>query len=417
MNDRSAPGGRRRRALLCAILLPCLALLTGGPAPAAQEQPARPQEPASAGEPGDMQGAQAAGQAPADPDLPPMPRFRSGFASAIEEIANDLFFWGRSGNITGTVGDNAFMGGQFISLDGGRIDGDLFVFASSVTIDGEVAGDVYAFVADLRLDPEGSIGGNLICGCGSLRVDGTVHGRVHGDGGAAWINGDVGSVQLQAGKLHVGETARIRGGLHYESNDEAEIADGAIIGGEIRRTTEEEDAEEEEGSWISFWSLAWSSWKYLSSLLVGVAFLLVGGEAARRPAARLAGTPAWSLGFGFVVAVVVPVACLLAMALIVALPLGVIGLLAYAVAAFLGRLVTAQFVGDWVLRRLGSVAASEYLALALGLLALHVVAAIPYVGFLIRLMAVIAGLGGIYLAIRGERAPAPEPPAPESGLA
>jgi hypothetical protein len=142
-------------------------------------------------------------------------------------------------------------------------------------------------------------------------------------------------------------------------------------------------------------------WGYLSKLLVGVAFLLVGGRVARLPAERLRETPAVGLGFGFVVAVVFPVACVVAILLIVSMPLGIIGLVLFGIAIFLASLVTSQYVGAWLLRRVGGGSVpSEYLALALGLLVLSLLALVPYLGFLIRLTAWLLGLGGMFLALR-----------------
>jgi len=100
---------------------------------------------------------------------------------------------------------------------------------------------------------------------------------------------------------------------------------------------------------------------------------------------------------------VIPVACLIAALMLVTLPLGVIVMQFYLLAIFLARLVTAQFLGDWLLRRTGQQQPSEYLALAGGLVILFLLTEIPYVGFLIWLTALFLGVGGIFLAARGKR--------------
>jgi len=208
---------------------------------------------------------------------------------------------------------------------------------------------------------------------------------------------------VEAGILTIGPDAIIRGDLEYEANDEAEIAESATIMGEVRRRikSDEDTDDEETSSGLSSWSVAWKLWGYLSKLLVGVAFLLLGGRTARLPAQRLRDAPAAGLGFGFVVAVVVPVACVVAIGLIVSLPLGLIGLVLFALAIFLSSLVTSQYLGDWLMRRLtGNTTPSEYAALAVGLLLLTIVGWVPYLGFLIRLTAWILGLGGMFLALR-----------------
>lgn len=355
-----------------------------------------------------LAGASAAQEADAPPPIPEPPRFAGGTSTTFEDVAADLFYWGQSATLTGELLDNAFLGGAVVGLDAGAtVGGDLFVFASSTTIDGEVRGDVYAFTSSIRVSDSGVIHGNLMVMSGNLQVDGAVRGHLLGGGGGSRITGEVGAVDIEAGSLVVTETARVHGDLQYQSNEEAEIADGAEIGGQVLRNEDGPEAgarEHEHVEGFGLWSALWTIWRYLSALLVGVVVLLVGGRIVRRPERRLAEGPAAGLGYGFVVAVVFPVACLLAVLLIVSLPLGVLGLILFGVSLFLAYLVTAQYVGTWILERAtGRVRPSEYVSLALGLAVLLVVSWIPYLGFLIRLTAVVLGLGGIFLALRTAR--------------
>lgn len=389
--DTMSPTIGRLRAGVCLALCLAGALVLGAGAVRAQETQERHEPPTETG-------------MPETPSVPEAPRYETGANRSFQDVASDLFYWGQSATFTGSVLDNVFVGGQLVALDGGTIGGDLFAFAASTTIDGEVMGDVYAFSSQVRVTEDAVIHGNLTAFAGTLQIYGRVSGHVLGGGGGTMIAGDVGPVKIEAGSLTVSETARIRGDLEYESNNEADIADGARIDGAVRRSRADdqgEDEETEEAGGITFWSLAWTLWSYLSNLLIGVVLLLVGGAVVRQPAHSLRERPASGLGFGFVVAVVFPVACVVAIVLIVSLPLGLLGMLVFGLLLFLSRLVAAVFVGDWLLRRLtGAVRPSEYASLALGLALLLLLAFIPYLGFLIRLVAIILGLGGIYLALR-----------------
>ena len=344
------------------------------------------------------------GVSDSDGDGPLPPTFISQLAGELGDVYGDIFFWGQRLRITGRVLDNAFVGGMVASLDGGTVEGDLFAFGTGVTVDGEVFGDVYAFAQQLTITERARIHGNVIVFVGALTIDGSVGGLVTGGGGALRINGLVGSIDLDCGLIEVGPEARILGDLEYTSNEEADIDQGASIGGEVRwnREEDEDEDEDEENSsdWIAF-GILWQAWGYLSKLVVGVVALVLGGAAARAPAAALRRHPARGLGFGFVAAVVVPVACVVAMLLVVGLPLGAIGLGFYAIAVYLARLVTAHWIGDWLLRRVSKRAPSEYLALALGLLLLLLAMRVPYLGFLVHMTAIVAGIGGIFLTGRG----------------
>jgi cytoskeletal protein CcmA (bactofilin family) len=399
---------RQQPALAAAL---AILLILGGSSAVAQE-PEAPQEPSEA----------VSTMAEDLPPIPAPPRFVSGLSRTFSDVFGDLFFWGQGATLDGPIGYNAVLGGSSVFVtDDTRVGGDLVAFAGDVGIDGEVMQNAYLWAGTVRIGENAVIHGNVMCFCGTLRVEGTVRGQVLGGGGNTAITGDVGSVKIEAGIVTVGPEAIIRGDLEYESNDEADISDSATIMGEVHRTIQSDDDEkgtEEEGSSaFSAWSIGWRLWRYLSSLLVGVVLLLVGGRLARLPASRLRETPAAGLGFGFVVAVVTPVACLISIPLIVSIPLGLIGLVLFGLAVALSSLVTSQFLGDWLLRRLSGRAPSEYAALALGLLLLSLVGLIPYVGFLIRLTAILLGLGGMFLALRPVRSGGAGASPPMSGQA
>ncbi len=326
----------------------------------------------------------------------------------FSDTANDLFVWGWIPTISGDISDNAFLGGQQINISAdAEIGGDLFVFAQTARIDGHIGGDMYAFVGDMTVSETASIDGAIYGSSAALTINGEVGGPLHYAGGVVVINGTVrGDVRLECGELELGPNALIEGELRYESAREASIDPAQVIGG-IRYFVPQDDEEDEgstaatAGTWLSIWRFLWEGLWLVSSFLVGSIALAVGGEVARRPAKSLAQQPALGLGFGFVVAVVFPAAAILAVLLIVTMPLGLIGLAVYLAAAYLGRLIAAQTLGDWLLRKVrGGKEGSPYGALALGLVFFFVLMRIPYVGFLVWLAAVVAGLGGIFLALR-----------------
>lgn len=371
--------------------------------------PSLRQDPAEAPASAEPQEAPSATVAPPD-----RPQFVSVLNEGVRDVGGDIFLSGQRVTLAQRVGHNAFLFAQTSTVSG-HVEGDVFAWVAGITVSGEIDGDLYVGTAGATILEGAIIHGNVMCFCGSLNMDGTVGGAILGSAGSASIGGTAYAIDIETGQLELSETAVIYGDVTYQSNEEAEIAETAQVGGSVSWNREsEEDEEADETTGLSFWGVAWKVWAYLSNLIVGAVFLLLGGRTARAPAASLRKSPAPGLGFGFVVAVVFPIGCLVAMALIVTLPLGVVGLLLFGLGAFLARLVTAQFIGDWLLSRLGRSDSSEYLSLAVGLLLLFFVTAIPYVGFLIRLVAIILGIGGIYLALRaaGSRSPAVAPPTP-----
>lgn len=349
--------------------------------------------------------------------------FKGGsYELAAGERASDLFVWAQRAVFRGTAEDNVFVGVQVARLESeGRIGGDLFVFAQSATIEGRIDGDVYFWCATLEIGPGAEIAGNLYGGAGDVTLAGSVGGTVDVHAGHTILDGSIGeSAEVDSGELRVGSNARIAGDLTYAAGKPAVVDEGAEILGAVQRRDEKEEGEEREGGgWldVSWWSLGWKLAMFLGSLLVGAFLLWVGGRASREPDRHLADTPARGLGLGFVVGVIMPVVALIG--LLFGIVPGVFGFALFFVAVYLARLVTSLCMGIWALRRLRPVEEpSPYVGLSVGLVAFYLITAIPFVGFLFWVAAVIAGLGGLFLAVQaGRRSPEIEVPPGEGDAA
>jgi cytoskeletal protein CcmA (bactofilin family) len=347
-------------------------------------------------------------QAEAGPDERPGSAHITGEKPVFRGLANDLFAWAWMPETAGTVEDNTFMGGQHVKVQSGAtIGGDLFLFAQTGTVSGQVAGDVYCLCQELTITADGSVGGRIESLSEMLTISGSVEGPIDFSGGILTIDGALrrgGSVTT--GNLEIGPNAEIGGILEYESSRQASVDPAAEITGELRQivpavvepTVDEGD---DDSGWISFSSVLWKLWHFASSFFVGALLLAVGGAATRLPAARLADRPAHGLGFGFVIFIVMPVGAIIAMVVVIGIPLGLLSLMVFLVALYLARLVTAQAVGGLILRRFSNGAEpSAYAALAVGLVVYLLLVAIPYLGFLLWLGAIFAGLGAIFMALR-----------------
>lgn len=321
-----------------------------------------------------------------------------------DEPISDLFAWASRVAVEARIADNAFVAARsFVLPPTGEIAGDLFVFAKSARIEGRVGGDVYLWCGIFEVSPDAVVAGNVYGGAGQSIIDGTVGGTVHGGAGYLRLDGTVrDDVTVEVGEMRIGPDARIEGDLFYESSHEAKIEDTARIAGRVKRREETEDRERGGFSW---WWIGVKGLWFVGSFLVGGGLLWWRGSQARLPSVQLARHPARGLGLGFVVAVVTPVVA--ALGLLLGIVPGVFGFMVYLAAVYLARLVTALCVGEWLLGRLGSGGPSSTIGgLVLGLLLLYLVMLVPYVGFLAWLAAVVAGLGGLFLALKEGGEPA-----------
>jgi cytoskeletal protein CcmA (bactofilin family) len=332
-------------------------------------------------------------------------KVRSGREVTIpagETVQGDLIASAGTVRVDGRVdGDLVASGGQVIVA--GTVTGDALVGAGSTTISGEVGGDLRAGAGQARIEgrvgedatlgvgqatvtSEAEIGGDLIFGAGRMQMDGTVEGSVLGSTGNYARGGSVeGSEQVNVEQP--------------EAEPEPTVADRAVDA--LRR--------------------------YVSILVVGVLLLWLLPRMLRGAADAARGRPLVSFGVGILgfVGVIVALVLVILVTVLVAILLALLGLGSLAgVTVFGGLLVAAVIVflfvfavafaaqatvglalGRLLVRGEGR---SSFLgglgALALGVLVVVLVAAIPLVGGWLGALLVLLGLGALLLmALPGRR--------------
>jgi cytoskeletal protein CcmA (bactofilin family) len=116
------------------------------------------------------------------------------------------------------------------------VTGAVRVSGGTVRILGSVGRDLVIFGGTATVEAGAEIEGDIAGATGSLTMAGTVHGNVRAGTGTMVIAGTIdGDVELGVGDLVVESGSVIGGDVTYTSTDDARIADGAEIGGEIER--------------------------------------------------------------------------------------------------------------------------------------------------------------------------------------
>jgi cytoskeletal protein CcmA (bactofilin family) len=238
-----------------------------------------------------------------------------------------------------------------VIVDRGEEVGDVVVADGDITIRGEVQGDVVAIAGDV-----------------------TIRGSVSGD------------VVTVAGKATLGRRARIGGDLVYFDKKPA-VTRGARVSGETKKADPEFDDTFGIAA-IGFWLAVG-----LSMLVLGLLLLLLAPRAAIAIGATVKRRWAASIGVGIAVCILLPIIAALACVSILGLPLGVT-LLFLLVPLFAIAYCTSAFaVGRLILKNAG------IFAFVLGLLILRALALIPIAGGLFSLLAVVFGVGVLFMTL------------------
>lgn len=268
--------------------------------------------------------------------------------------------------IEGTVDGDAQVFASDIQVPG-TITGDLQAFSASTSIDGIIGGDVEAFSGTVRTGAGSSIGGDLSAFGSTIDLAGAVNG-------SSGLFGSV--VTLQ-------ETSHLRGNLTYAAEtfrNRGQI-DGAVH--------EEEQRSEGTGSLDLLDEIAGLG----AELFLGAVLLLIAGRFTRESVETAGDRWAWRALLGFAFLAVTPFVLVLLVITIIGIPAALIGLLLYGGVIMLGSVIGALLIGRTVIDRFGL--ESMYAALVTGLVLMLVLGELPWIGGLISLGVLFAGIGGL----------------------
>jgi cytoskeletal protein CcmA (bactofilin family) len=305
-------------------------------------------------------------------------------------IAGDLFAAGRSVDIRGPVGDSTR------------------VVADQLSVDATIDGDLIAAGNQLRLFDGARITGGVLAAGSLVQLDGTVDGDVRAGAGEIIIGGTIGgSATLRADRISLAPGARIDGDLDYRARTPLSPEETARVGGTVRF---DEIVDGDESSGVTWGSLLFWGWQTSAALLAGILAIALFRRLVPQLVSVIAENATVGTLLGFAAFLIVPAGAVVAMVTLVGLPVGLAAVLLFVVALYVAKLPVAVWAGAWLLARAGRPGASPYAAMALGTVALYVLFAIPYLGWLIWLVATWLGFGTMvlsgraYLQTRGAQA-------------
>lgn len=294
-------------------------------------------------------------------------------------------------------GDKVLFGQRFTLRAGEWLDGDLAGFNSAIVLerDSVVQGDVAVFGGSISV--EGEVWGNLVSMGGSVTL-----------GETAVVGGDL---VVFSGSIAQAPGATIRGqvltGLRMWQ-----------LGGGVIPAPEMEVRPPAQRLWnllerLILWQLRVLGTTLLL-VLIGLAVLLIAPHGVARVATAAATQPAVSFGLGLLTLLLGVFAGAL---LLIACGLGLLVWLALAVGLTLGWIGVGLWIGERLLEALRLRPASSIPALALGIAVITVLANLPFcIGFLFWLILGSIGLGAVVATRFGTESPDLGPGRPPPAL-
>lgn len=314
-------------------------------------------------------------------------------------VEGDLFAVAGRVNVDQPVGGDAVLAAGSIELTS-RIGDDLRAAGGVISVGGRIVGEAVIAGASIAFGRDTVVLGRVWLAGGDIAVAGRLFGGLKTYGKNILVLGEIhGPVELAGERIEILGSARILGDLTYSSRREIQIDPLAQITGSVTRTP---GAFEFPRPKVHIPGLPVLRPLFLLGLLAAGALLLALFPRFTANALQTVGaSPLKSVGLGTAIFFSLPPVILLLLITIIGIPIALMLAAVYAVALLIGYLVTAFFIGDRLMRaarRHGEPGFGWRIgALAAALLLLWLAYTLPYVGGLIVLVALLAGLGAMVL--------------------
>lgn len=355
---------------------------------------------------------------------------------------------------TGVIEGDLIAAGQGVVVRG-KVEGDVRIagFTLAVERGASVGEDLLAFGYSLDLQSETTVGQDVILGAGVASLSGDIARNVNASAAGLELNGKVGgdvaaevgdenttitpmNFQTQAGVpapvavqsgLALGDSAEIAGNLTYTARTEASLPGGVVGGRTTYRPmpvdeTQPAPAQPTQADKAVSWLLDFL--RDLAALLI-VGFLLayffptVLSDGARTLQAQPGPSFLWGIvvyvafffGLALLIFTVIMAAVVLGVITLGELVWTVLGIGALAFTAFtvsfhlavsyISKILVGYLIGRWLMGQIKpDLVENRFWPAVIGVVLFALVVALPWVGWIINLFAVLFGLGALFLIVR-----------------
>ncbi|HSE29476.1 MAG TPA: polymer-forming cytoskeletal protein [Candidatus Saccharimonadales bacterium] len=326
-------------------------------------------------------------------------------------VDGSLYIAGNTVTVAGTVKGDLFCGGQSVEISG-MVEGDVICSGQTVNVTGTVTGDVRVaaqmfslgasvdksvtvFGQTVNFNQGSFIGFDATVFAETLNANGQISRDLVANAGTLNISGVVSRlVQANVNNLNIANDS-IVGDVDYTSSREAEVADGATVASLERTVVTPTEVEPSNPVLMLISGMAY--W-FVAMLLIGAAILIVKPGILPSASDSIKANPGAAIGWGALFLFATPIISLLLAITIVGIPLAFLILLAWFIVLIVSQPIAAYFVGNWIMAKTnvkwGEIW-TRMASLALGLLIIVVLTAIPFVGWLFALTATALGAGSL----------------------
>ncbi|MFA5024393.1 MAG: polymer-forming cytoskeletal protein [Patescibacteria group bacterium] len=313
-------------------------------------------------------------------------------------VSGDLIAAAQTITVNGRVEGDVIAAGQTINVNG-EVGGNVRVAGNSLTLNGSVARNVNAFGANVILGNDAKIGWDVYAAGNSIEMRGTIDGSLAGQAGQTIVSGKVGKdVDLKLSPknlsqgLVVSSGAIINGDLTYTAKKAANISSQASVSGQTKQITPQTTTR----NWLAIW--AWSKlFAIFAAIAVGLILVFILKNITPKILTNIKNQPLKTIIPGLILMFILPPIALVLCFTVIGIPLALIIMVWWLVMIYVTKIFTAILVGELILKKVSQKDNLHlFWSLVLGVFICWLLFAIPFIGWILGLIAVWLGWGGIY---------------------
>ncbi|HNX10596.1 MAG TPA: polymer-forming cytoskeletal protein [bacterium] len=335
-----------------------------------------------------------------------------------QAVEGNLYAAASSLVIDGNVYGDVIAAAENITING-EVNGDVIGVASNITVNGPVSGSIRVLGENLNfnnavnrninalgnvviLGNNSKVGGDVLAASGALESRGQINGSLHGVSDRWVIAGTVlqnvdARISNPEGTVTLVDSAKVSGSFKYMSLKEGGI-NSSLVEGEVIRLVPKDKG------WQAGPYFLHRLYGLLSSLLVALVILSLWPRQIRKIAVVEKNKLGWQALIGLAALFLTPFVCFLLLFTFIGWPLALILGVLWLVAIYLAKIWVGISLGAWIFQKLKKAPTKKGLSeMALGLLALWILLAIPFVGMAVSFLAICWGLGMIVGSIKINR--------------
>lgn len=311
---------------------------------------------------------------------------------------SDVFAAGNTVSITSPVNGDIFAAGNTIdiTIPNGSVSGSVRLAGNTITINGAVKRNALIFANTVIIGADTVISGDAHIYAGRIVIDGTLAGTATLAGEEVVINGKLSDItRIDTESLVAGDDANFAGTTDVYSPNEF-VADAQVEG--ATNITPHKTIRNHK-NFPSFAALRFAMWLMSTFffLLVGVLLIVIWPQWFERVVRTMQKYPGETWSKGALAFFITPFAAILLCFTIIGIPLAILLMIAYCISLSLGLLFTGMYLGFELVheKRFQRHTKQRIAYFVIGYFILSFVMIAPFVGWLVKILACIWGLGGM----------------------